>query len=322
VPAKRFSYEPEKISDDLYAIPLPLHDGSPVNAYVGIGEHGVYLIDGGLGTEQCQAILRQGLESLGYGMADVQGIVITHGHTDHIGAAQSVADQGGEVLAHRVETSDGRRLAFDPGWLERNGLPVERSADGRWRESDWPLPTRLLDDGERVRWGTLDLQVVWCPGHTRGLVCLYEPTRRWLFTTDHVMRRAPAPVTLRDSLRDDDPLGDYLASVRKLDRLDVHTVLPGHGRPFGGLHQRLAHIQAEIQQQLDHIRARLTHGPASGYELLAIEALRDRRPMAERYNLSLVLARLRHLERLGDVVRSDDGERIRYELRNVRDSVQ
>jgi glyoxylase-like metal-dependent hydrolase (beta-lactamase superfamily II) len=313
VAAKRFSYEPEELFPDLYCIPLPLHDGSPVNTYVAIDDHGVWLIDGGLGTEHCRAALLGGLESLGYSLADARGLLITHGHTDHVGAAEAIAANGGEILAHRLETTEGRQLAFDPHWLQRNGLPADASASNRWRSFDWPQPTRLLEDGDRLQWGNLQLQVIWCPGHTRGLVCLFEPQRRLLFTTDHVMRRAPAPVSLRTDTGGD-PLGEYLASVRKLAPLAVETVLPGHGRPFGGLARRLAHIESEIQDQLDLIRSGFTNGPVSAYELLkaSLHGLRDRRPVTEQYALSQLLARLRHLECLGTLVRLEDTGGIMY----------
>ena len=94
VAAKRFSYEPEQLSHDLFCIPLPLFDGSPVNSFVAIGAGGVWLIDGGLGTEHCQATLAHGLRSLGYSLADVRGLLITHGHGDHVGAAEAVLANG------------------------------------------------------------------------------------------------------------------------------------------------------------------------------------------------------------------------------------
>ncbi|MBV9578062.1 MAG: MBL fold metallo-hydrolase [Chloroflexi bacterium] len=312
---KQFSYDPERLDDDLFGIPLPLQDGSPVNAYVSISADGLFLIDGGFASELAQATLRAGIQTLGYDFdRDVRGLLVTHGHTDHVGAAQAILDNGGQVLAHRIETTEGRDQAFDEAFLKRHGLPEDggpRSA--AWRSFVWPEPTRLLEDGEQLRWGNLDLHVVWCPGHTPGLICLHEPNRGLLFTTDHVMRRAPAPVSVRNA-QHDNPLGDYLASVDKLRSKTVQTVLPGHGRPFHHLRQRLDQINVEIQHQLDVIVNHLRHGPASAYELLTLSALRDRRPIATRYEVSLVLARLRFLERLGQVSAIDSADRVRYAL--------
>jgi glyoxylase-like metal-dependent hydrolase (beta-lactamase superfamily II) len=312
---QQFSYEPDRLADDLYAIPLPLHDGSPVNVYVAIGDDGPWLIDGGLASEHAQAVLRKGIASLGFDLErDVRGLLVTHGHVDHVGAAETVLANGGQLLAHRVEATEGRKLFFDEAWLARNGLPVDGGlrAD-RWRPFTWPEPTRLLEDGERLRWGNLELQVVWCPGHTPGLVCLFEPSRRLLFTTDHVMRRAPAPVSVRHEAAGD-PLRDYLQSVDKLKRVPAETVLPGHGRPFGHLLRRLEQIEAEIQHQLTAILEYVRAGPASAYELLGVSALRDRRPIATRYAVSLVLARLRYLEQRGQLRQVQTDTVIRYQL--------
>jgi glyoxylase-like metal-dependent hydrolase (beta-lactamase superfamily II) len=314
-PHKQFSYAPERLANDLYAIPLPLQDGSPVNSYVSVGRDGLWLIDGGLGSELAQATLRAGIRALGHDFdRDVRGLLVTHGHTDHVGAAQAVLDNGGQLLAHRLETTEGRNLAFDDAWLRRHGLPLDGGPRHfPWRSFEWPEPTRVLEDGERVCWGSLDLQVLWCPGHTPGLICLYEPQQGLLFTTDHVMRRAPAPVSVRHA-HHDNPLADYLASVDKLRSTTVQTVLPGHGRPFPHLRQRLDQIHGEIQHQLEVILDRLRGGPATAYELLTLSALRDRRPIATRYEVSLVLARLRFLERLGRLCTEDTDGTIRFAL--------
>lgn len=324
---KQFSYEPEPIPDsdhrerhdrqgdhgDLYAIPLPLYDGSPVNAYVAIGQDGLWLIDGGLGNEHCQSILRAGIEKLGYRFEDIRGLIVTHGHNDHVGAAEAILSCGGQLLAHRVEATHGRALFFDEQWLQRNGMPPDGAERDRWHEFTWPEPTRLLEDGERLRWGNLDLQAIWCPGHTPGLVCLYEPNRKLLFTTDHVMRRAPAPIGVRNT-GNENPLLDYLGSVDKLKAFDVETVLPGHGRPFHHLRQRLEHIETDIRHQLQSILQQLDSGPTTAYELLSRSGVRDHRPRVSRYDVSLVLARLRFLEREGALHRIETEQTIKYAI--------
>lgn len=294
---KQFSYEPEEIAPDLYAIPLPLHDGSPVNAYVVLDGRAAWLIDGGLGTPECQAVLAQGLAALGYSIKDVAGLIVTHGHTDHVGAAAPIHGQGGEVLAHRIEAESGRDMGIDEVWLTRHGLPADLHSQSPWHIIDWPEPTRTLEDGDVVRWGPMELEVLWCPGHTRGLVCLWEPRRRLLFTTDHVMRRAPSPVTLRRPEDAGDPLADYLRSVDRLRALPVHLVLPGHGRPFAHLRERVDEIAATIGAQLEAVADAIEReGETTAYELLDLTGFRDPRGMAPRYDMGQMLARLRFLE--------------------------
>jgi len=312
---KKFSYEPERVAHDLYAIPVPLHDGSPVNAYIAIGDDGLWLIDGGLMEERSQAVLGAGITRLGYTFPrDVRGLLITHGHIDHVGAAQAVLDNGGDLLAHRLEATEGRNINFDESWLAHHGLPEEAMGKrDRWRPFTWPEPTKLLEDGQQLRWGNLELQVVHCPGHTPGLVCLFEPQQKLLFTTDHVMRRAPAPVSVRN-VGHDDPLRDYLDSVRKLKPLDVQTVLPGHGRPFHHLTHRLDEIETGIQRQLSNVLEVLREGPATAYEVLERTEVLDRRPIATRYQVSLILARLRYLERQGRLHEISTNGSIKYVL--------
>ena len=312
---KRFSYEPERIAEDLYAIPLPLHDGSPVNAYIAIGDNGFWLIDGGLMSERSQTTLREGVRSLGFELErDVKGLLVTHGHIDHVGAAEAVLETGGELLAHRLEVTEGRNINFDEDWLSHHGLPPEAMGRiDRWRPFTWPEPTRLLEDGEALRWGDLDLQVVWCPGHTPGLVCLFEPKRKLLFTTDHVMRRAPAPVSVRNAGHDD-PLRDYLGSVEKLKSLQVETVLPGHGRPFHHLLRRLNEIEGQIHRQMEMVLHAIEARPLTAYQILEKTEALDRRPIATRYQLSQTLARIRYLERQGRLHQISTNGSIEYAL--------
>ena len=73
-------------------------------------------------------------------------------------------------------------------------------------------------------------------------------------------------------------------------------------------------IEADINHQLAEVVDRLATGPATAFELLSVAALRDRRPVATRYEVSLVLARLAYLEDLGRIKAISTDDKILYAL--------
>ncbi len=111
-----------------------------------------------------------------------------------------------------------------------------------------------------------------------------------------------------------DPLGDYLASLARLEQLPQDTlVLPAHGKPFTGLHARIRDLRAHHQ---DHLEALWRHmpEPRSAYESLPV--LYGRRLRG--FNLWLAMhecvAHLEHLVRRGRARRTQtDAGDYRYE---------
>ncbi len=89
------------VLDGLSGIPLPIRfqDG-PVNAYLAEGDP-LTLIDCGTRTDATYEALVKALSDKGYRLSDIQRLVITHHHTDHLGLAERiVAESGAEVWAH------------------------------------------------------------------------------------------------------------------------------------------------------------------------------------------------------------------------------
>src|SRR5258708_40261664 len=84
----------EQLDQGLWALPVPI-PANPlryVTVYVfGTGE-GLVLIDAGWGAEESWRALQAGLESIGAGVADVRGVLVTHMHFDHVGLAGRVRD--------------------------------------------------------------------------------------------------------------------------------------------------------------------------------------------------------------------------------------
>lgn len=96
------------------------------------------------------------------------GVLCTHGHNDHIGAAVAVRSAtGAPVSLHPAD-----RMLWD--MAHPNDAP---SAD--------------LEDGQRITVAGTELQVLHTPGHTPGAVCLYAPALGTLFSGDTLFHGGP-----------------------------------------------------------------------------------------------------------------------------------
>lgn len=181
--------------------------------------HRAALIDPGGEVERLlAAVTAEGLT--------LERILLTHGHLDHVGAAQAIAERLGVPI-------EGPQ-AEDAFWLSR--LPEQAALFG-FPPCQAFIPHRWLNDGDEVQIGVEALTVIHCPGHTPGHVVFYSPRHRLAFVGD---------VLFRGSIgRTDFPRGDLdslLTCIRqRLFALgnDVRVV-PGHG-PMTSLGQERLH---------------------------------------------------------------------------------
>ena len=139
-------------------------------------------------------------------------IINTHGHFDHVGANKALKEKtGAPILIHRVEAPLLAQLSSSAAvW----GMQVD----------DSPPADRLLEDGDRISFGEITLEVIHTPGHSLGGISLYTP--KDLFVGDTLFAGSIG--------RTDFPGGDYeqlISGVRtRLFVLgDDVRVFPGHG---------------------------------------------------------------------------------------------
>lgn len=144
----------------------------------------------------------------------VKMIVITHAHIDHIGGAQKLrAQTGAPVYMHEADSFLGDRLAMQASWLGME-TPENPGIDTPARE------------GDVLRAGSIEAQVLHTPGHTPGSISLYLPLESKVIAGDTLFRGSIG--------RTDLPGGDTAEIARsirgKLYTLPEHTIVfPGHG---------------------------------------------------------------------------------------------
>jgi len=326
-----------EIFPSIHRIQVPIPDSPLVatNVYYVRSPAGDLLIDTGWDCDEAFDALQAGIHAAGGSWDDLCWVVLTHTHPDHIGLLRRVAQHARpEVFIHPAEYDLVVRMNAAPADVEavHREFTECMAAHGAAARTDWQLHRRqqadisyapglltehLVEDGQLLPLAGLDLQVVWTPGHTPGHICLYEAGRRLVFIGDHVLVSVN-PNIGKDRLIED-PLGDYLASLRKVGALEVEHVLTAHGPSFEGLKDRVDYLLEHHEARTRDILGALEGGPRSAYSVARAIPWTDKRvhfdqlPLfAQPVAFSQLLAHLDHLEKRGLVGHSEAGGRVRY----------
>jgi len=183
------------------------------------GSH-VYLIKGttknvliDTGVAGKFSVLKRQLAESGVRTRDIDLVILTHEHYDHIGAT---------AFFHRTAVVAAHRLAANKLELQDEFVTFRKYRD----QPGKPFWVDVwLEDGSMIDLGNYELQVIHTPGHTSGCICLYEPRAGLLFTGDTVF----AGGTLSE-IAVGGNVSDYVNSVRRLSNLKIRQLYPGHGK--------------------------------------------------------------------------------------------
>ncbi|MFL5320837.1 MAG: MBL fold metallo-hydrolase [Myxococcaceae bacterium] len=317
------------------AVPIPFVDaGGPVNVYAIEERDGSYtLFDCGLGTKEAEASLRASAAELGVDLSRLKRIIVSHGHIDHYGLAQTFSEQTGATV--HVHPADFAKVVGVGRWVDelpryesyfkKLGISDEymrmmgkaATATAKFARQVDEARARTLKAGEKFQFKHVELEVLHLPGHTPGLVCLWEPTRKILFADDHLLAKvSPNPlleIGEGGEAQKFKSLLSYFASARRVYEMDIELVLPGHGPPFSGHRELLDGLFGFYKKRQDKIAAHLEKEPSTALELIPV-VFRGIDITRLFLTLSEVVGNLEVMEEQGRVVRREVEGVYRYEL--------
>ena len=310
-------------------VPLPM-ELSHINLWLLDEGEDWTLIDTGLAAAVCRDAWLSLERSVLCGRR-IGRIFLTHDHPDHMGLARWLADRhGAEVLMSSAafrsvsEFLDSDRAEISAritGFLHAQGIDVEGldAANLRGDHFDWydgvPSVCAHPEDGERLRLGPGSWRVIATGGHCSGHLCLHDADLEVLVSGDQVLPTISPNVSVLSSAPEADPLREFFSSFDRLEACaeDV-IVLPSHGRPFRGLHRRIAVLRQHHLAQLEALREGCRE-PRTADELLP--ALFGRVPRGFHRLLAIgeTLAHLNFLHGEGELAREKDAAGVTRFLR-------
>jgi glyoxylase-like metal-dependent hydrolase (beta-lactamase superfamily II) len=229
------------------------------------------VVDTGVAVDECREIWKKIFAGTMQGRP-ISRVIATHLHPDHIGCAGWLTDwfdaplwmSRDEYLLARILVADTGRATPEEGdrfytaaGFASDQLEHYHRMFGMFGKYVAPLPESFhrLSDADIVNIGAYEWQVIVGKGHSPEHVCLYCKERNSLISGDQLLPTISSNVSVFPTEPDADPLADWLDSLRMLKTRvpeDV-LVLPAHGKPFRGAHQRLDVLIREHEESLEKL---------------------------------------------------------------------
>jgi glyoxylase-like metal-dependent hydrolase (beta-lactamase superfamily II) len=211
----------EEVKPGIYRVPLL----SMVNVYLVVIPDGLMLVDTGMAWQAGRIL--QAVDKLAEETGPLRQVVITHGHSDHIGGAGRIQERtGAQIWMH---PADARALREGEG--NRAVLPETGGLIGRMMGGGVQAAAVAGDlaDGMGLPFAPA-WTVIHTPGHTPGQCCFHNEDQGVLITGDSVMHwfgRLSMPFAMATV-----DMAQNAEAVRQLAELDYDVVLFGHGPPL------------------------------------------------------------------------------------------
>jgi glyoxylase-like metal-dependent hydrolase (beta-lactamase superfamily II) len=310
-------------------IPTPFAVGR-VNCYL-IDDDPLTLVDTGPNSGKSLDELEHQLGDLDRSISDIELVILTHQHIDHLGLVDIIADRSGadvaaiDVVVPFVENfgddieEDDR---FAASLMLSHGIPEDvvvalRSVSRSFRA--WGAKanvTRPLHDGEDLRLRDRSLEVQHRPGHSPSDTVFWDSEREILLCADHLIGHISSNPLISRPLDGSDErphaLMIYIESLKRTRELPAQILLPGHGEPITDHRALIDERFAHHERRAEKIHGFIAERPRTAYEI-AQELWGNVAVTQAFLTLSEVLGHVDLLAADGRVREVSDGELIRFE---------
>jgi glyoxylase-like metal-dependent hydrolase (beta-lactamase superfamily II) len=274
------------------------------------------LVDAGMAGEAAAEAFAAGLADADCALADIDHLVLTHPHVDHIGQVGALLDAGaptvyapagararlnrdsddlGETIRRHARLAGIRGEILDTvveqsvNSLERNRSLLDPDAVDSW-----------IADGDTIDVGGYEFKAIHTPGHQADHLCYDaeidgEPT---LFSGD-ILLEPFRSVMIHTGLDDgvEDAVPAFFGALDRLDALGARRVLPGHG----STHNRLHEIATRSRESIEKMLAEATEAVAET-ETTVLDLAQQRAGDRDfHYVLPEVYGALAHLDAEGEI---------------------
>src|SRR5690625_2323684 len=280
-----------------------------------------FLIDAGENTQACWDYFIQALKENRLEITDLDGIILTHNHTDHIGLVNRIhavhpvpvfAHPDASIRLQRDETFLKERIEFFENIYLQMGCglqgekEMERLKDAILQNESKKINGEItpLEEGDSI----FGLEVIYVLGHAPDHIALFHKETGTLFAGDHIIGHMPSNALIelgKDGERTKS-LVMYEQALKKVDQLSMNKIYSGHGEVILNPHEVIKDKLARINEKAARI-IKLMDTPQTVAEL-AKKRYKDRYESLFPLVMSEMIGHIDRLEHLGEVVKENQGD--------------
>ncbi|MGO9607037.1 MAG: MBL fold metallo-hydrolase [Candidatus Binataceae bacterium] len=267
-------------------LPLPMRP-TIINVYL-IDCGGAWaLIDTGMNSPESIQTLEEAFAQVGIKIEDLDTLIATHHHIDHFGASGTIRFRShAKTYVHPLELERANRMVMfgqtghadrpeSRAFFKSHGFPIEDFSPAGMRPS-WmgtalynpaTEPDHPIKDGDIIKVGNRELEVIWTPGHSPGHNVIYLRKEKIMIVGDHLLPKITPHVGIYPDNPEGNPLGDFIESQLKVQRFDADYILPAHGGVYNDHRHRanqiIEHHRYREAEMLDLVKQK----PKTAFEV-------------------------------------------------------